>query len=381
MVCTRPLPKKQTSAVIPVAPLVSVGAISTAYLLRTRILSRALGWWLGASVKINRVDIAPLNPQRRWTLTGVRVADRKGAPLCSFERLSVGSRVVSTQVAGVPRRHRQYGVELSKPEVVAVFDNIRFTSSNWSRWGSCFRTSTDSVVTEKSQVPAEPSPLPRGSRVKLDVKGGLLLSLRYASDTTGGTRIFNDVRLTDLDGVGDDLLSPRSVANLVEKLCSKAIRHASWFRFENGEARRNARAFARNVMRRETRSMRALARVHIKRLRRDVALTSDLLGGLPEMTRFAEAAKQGDVVLSHIEQWLKLVEKPRGRGDDQGGRDDDEAESTRESVRNARRLMGSETEVAAEPLAPSPPPSPADRYLELDEEWQPSSPLPGDKSG
>lgn len=371
---TRRSPQQHTCAIIPVVPLLSVGTLGAAYLLRAPILSRALGWWLGASVKIKQVDIAPLNPLRRWTLKGVRVSDRKGAPLCSFERLRVGSRIVSTRVAGVAWRHRQYGVELSKPEVVAVFDNIRFTSSNWSRWGSCFRSGTDSVITEAAHDPVQDSPLPRGSRVKLDVKGGLLLSLRYASDVTGGTRIINDVRLTDLDGVGDDLLSPRSIANLVEKLCSKAIQHASWYRFENREGRRNARAFSRNVLRRETRSMRALARVHIKRLRKNVSLTSDLLGGLPDMTRFVEAAKQGDAVLSHIEQWLKLVEKPRNDDDQRTERDEGDVQSRREVVRDARRALSAGAAVASEPLAPSPPPSPADLYLELDEEWQQPSP-------
>lgn len=285
--------------------------------------------------------------------------------------------MVSVESRGTLRRHRQYGIQLANPEVVAIFDTISFKSSNWSRWGSRFRTGTESVVTETKQDITASEPLPRGSRVKLDVKGGLLLSLRYSGNIVGGTRIINDVRLTDLDGVGDDLLSPRATANLVEKLCSKAIQHASWFRFENAMARRNARGFSRNVLRRETRNMRALARIHIKRLRKNVAFADELLGGLPDMSRFAAAAKQSDTVLSHIEQWLKLIEKPASGEDDVGDGDGETArlpEGTKlETVQEVRRSLSAATDVAADPLAPSPPLIPVDRYLELDEDWAPSS--------
>jgi hypothetical protein len=302
------------------------------------------------------------------------VSDTRGTPLCSFEHARIGSKLVAFEAGGSVGRRRLYAVELSKPEIIAVFENILFTSSNWSRWGARFRNGNSSVVSETRHEPEDTvTARVAGPRVKLDVKGGLLLSIRYKSELPGGTRIINDVRLTDLNGVGDDLLSPRSTANLVEKLCSRAIEHASWFRFESAKARQNARAFSRNVLRRETRSMRALARIHIRRLRKNVVFADELLRGIPDMARFAEAAKQGETVLSHIEQWLKLVEKPSNDDRAESNVDDAprQAVSGHELPPESRPSVPLARDVAADRLAPSPPPAPAQEYMELDEEWMP----------
>jgi hypothetical protein len=363
------------AAIVPVAPVIVVGGVlAAAYAVRVPLVSRALSWWLGAKVTMRSVAYAPLTG--RWTLAGVRVADRRGTPLCSFERAQIGS--ATRAAAGERHRRKQYRIELTRPEVVAVFSSIQLSSSNWSAWASRFRGGTASVVTEAPQEP-ESSASAAAPRVKLDVRGGLLLSLRCAGPgaLAGGTRIINDVRLTDLDGVGDDLLSPRSMANLVEKLCSKAFARASFWRFDSGEARRNARRFSRNVLRRETRSMRALARVHIKRLRKNVSYADELLGGLPDMARFADAAKQGDTVLSHVEQWLKLIEKPAADGDapdSDGGEGRVSPVSPLALAPEGRRTLSQSPHVAPDALAPSPPPVPRDQYLELDEGWEPSTP-------
>lgn len=288
--------------------------------------------------------------------------------------LSLAGLSVARGAAG---EEKGYVVKLDRPEVVCCFDQ-GLRETNWGRWAGRFRGGT--VASARAPDGGGEG---GGPGVKLDVSGGVLLSLRYEGSSAAGQRIINDVRLTELDGVGEDLLSPGSTAALVESLCSRAIRQASWLRFDSAEARRDARRFARRALQRETRGMRALARVQVRKLRKNVRLADELLQGIPDMEGYAETARQGGVVLGHVERWLGLL------GGGEGGRDEvgrEEGERRGEGVRDERAresdgprenlsplsAQGSSIEEVGRigPVDVAPPvltEAPVRHYLELDE--------------
>jgi hypothetical protein len=220
------------------------------------------------------------------------VHDKGGRPLFAAREVHLAYAPGRKDATGDESSRTTLLVELRQPEVVAVFDNALCTESNWTAWAARFpdrrrrgngrRDNNNNTSVEsggennvagdnaagspppKKEVETTPG---RGLRLNLNIVDGLLLSLR--SQVLGGARIIEDVKLTELDGVGNDLLSPKSTVALIERLSAKAIRAVSRSSIPP-EVRSGARAHARAVLREQTRGARALGRLQIKTLRKHI---------------------------------------------------------------------------------------------------------------
>jgi hypothetical protein len=264
-----------------------------AWLWRAPIVARVISARAKARVRLGALD---LHPRRcACTLGNVTVHDRGGRPLFAAREVHLAYAPGRKDATGDGSRTTLL-VELRQPEVVAVFDNALCTESNWTAWAARFpdrrrkgNGRRDNNNNDKNNTSVESggdnnvagynaagSPPPkkevqttpgRGLRLNLNIVDGLLLSLR--SQVLGGARIIEDVKLTELDGVGNDLLSPKSTVALIERLSAKAIRAVSRSSIPP-EVRSGARAHARAVLREQTRGARALGRLQIKTLRKHI---------------------------------------------------------------------------------------------------------------
>jgi hypothetical protein len=248
------------------AGLAGLFAAGAAWLWRAPLVARIIGARVKARVRIGALDLHPL--RRACTLRKITMHDKDGRPLFASNEVKLAYPVGRGRSDG----KKQLLVTLNQPEVVAVFDNTLCTQSNWTAWAARFSSPRGKYgrrdAAPKEETAAAPDNRSRGGiRVQLDVVGGLLLSLR--SQVLNGARIVEDVRLTEIDGVGNDLLSPHATVALVERLAAKTIRAAS----RNSipfEVRSGARDHARAVLKEQTRGARALGRLRIKKLRKNI---------------------------------------------------------------------------------------------------------------
>jgi hypothetical protein len=273
---------------------------------------------------------------------------------------------------GGPRR---YNVELSKPDVVLVFNNALCTESNWSEWAKRFAPSATDPPTETVLKPIPVTSDDRKEvaesnvkRFRLDITGGAKLSLR--SELLGGARLIDDVLIADLEDLGHDILSPRSAAFLVERLAAKAIRSAPKFKVSSGKIRDGVRAHAKHVLKTESRGLRALGRLKIRKLKTQLDAVDKYIAGVPELERIGELAKGSQVVLGQLDSLLRMIETPKD-SDDSKDADDMVVHSPQAAVDS---LLASPVRNSADslpPALPNPPSSDDNGYRELDEEWQP----------
>jgi hypothetical protein len=261
------------------AALAALLAGGVAWLWRAPMVARVISARAKARVRLGALDLHPL--RCACTLRKVTVHDRDGRPLFAANEVHLA---YTPGRKDAPEEARTLLVELRKPEVVAVFDNALCTQSNWTAWAARFpdrrrgngrqdtlADSGDHAAPDSAGAPPKKGTPGRGLRLNLNIVDGLLLSLR--SQVLGGARIIEDVKLTELDGVGNDLLSPKSTVALIERLSAKAIRAVSRSSIPS-EVRAGARAHARAVLREQTRGARALGRLQIKTLRKHIGYAS-----------------------------------------------------------------------------------------------------------
>jgi hypothetical protein len=357
------LRRHRLPAIAPVAVLGGTAvATAAAWVLRAPLLSRLASAWLGSRVRVSRVAIAP----RRClcVLHNVKLWDPRNRELVALEAVHV------TSSRDVPGGKRRIDVELVRPEVVLLFNNVACSQSNWGDWAKRFVPTT-----ARRPAPSAPANSDGKQRIRLDISGGVKLSVR--SEVFGGQRIIDDVQLSELDDLGRDILSPGSAALLVERLAAKAIRSGPRFKIPSAELRAGVRGHARSVLRSESRGLRALGRIHIKRLKTQISAVDKYIEGVPQLDRIGEITKASQAVLGQLDSLLKMID-PKSTSSTSG---DDEVvvrdvvvpSQTAVDASLVHPVQNSSSSLPPSRLDIEVPPtlsSPVAGYRELDEEWE-----------
>lgn len=384
-------------AAIPIiAPVIGGGVIAAtaAWLWRATLVSRILSRRLGARIEVQSFSVSPMT--KTYGLSGVKAHDRFGRPLFAFDSVQITYRMNEQLM------RRQPHVEIKRPELIAIFSNAVCTRSNWSDWAQQFKygravlsfASRSAVASEsKTNVGKQSKTLleskkykdkyRKGSRFSVDIKDGLTLSLR--SEVLGGNRIVQDVRFSNLGNLAEFLQSPDRFNLFVESLAARAIKSARWFSIPRREnVRAGARWYLRRVVRRETRGIRALARLKVRRLRKHIGLMDSwFVKDNPDMTAISDMVKFSQRALYHVENALKMIDLDNADPDDVDAysstaqestntvANPDIVESTRDALVSAGTSLPTDNTISDTADRTNPQPSIRGPYLELDEEWQP----------
>lgn len=242
--------------------LVLLSGTALAWTKRAAIFGHVAGAWIGARVRVSELSLRPL--QGRVRLRDVRMYDADGRAMFSADHISV------RRDAGTEVKSPVYRIGMHNPSVVAVFHNLLCSRSNWSQWASTWGDSATNpsrnglVLGKEANDAFQSDSL---EKVKVNVTGALTLSVR--SDVLGGRRLMDDVQLTNFDGIGQQLSSAKSIARFVDHLCAQTIQKVSAASIPRN-VRAAAKAHAKAVLRAETKGLRALGQVQVRKLRENI---------------------------------------------------------------------------------------------------------------